>query len=86
MKEIKYENIFKGLISLRAVPVSEECLGFAGKAPLAIKFKTTAGWSKHQNSRIFTNHIHAYKYKEIVADRLFELLQIWKQSFIKYLA
>lgn len=79
-------NIFKGLIALRAVNISEECLGFAGKAPLDIELKTKAGWSKHHNSRIFAYHIPAFKYKEIVADRLLELLQIWKQSFIKYLA
>lgn len=59
MKEIKYENIFKGLIALRAVTVWEECLVFAGKAPLDIELKTKAGWPKHHNSGIFAYRIHA---------------------------
>lgn len=42
MKEIKYENIFKCLIALRALTVSEECLGFTGKAPLDTELKSKA--------------------------------------------
>lgn len=76
MKEIKYEKIFKSLIALRTVTVSEECLGFTGKVPLDTELKSKAGWGKHHNSRIFSYHIHAYKYKEIVAYRPFELLKI----------
>lgn len=44
MKEIKYENIFKSLIALRTVTVSEECLGFTGKVPLDTELKSKADW------------------------------------------
>lgn len=84
IKEIKYGNIFKGLVVLRADTISEECWGFTGIAPLNIELKSKSGWLKHHNSRIFSYQIHAYKYKEIVTCRLFELFQIENQSLIEY--
>lgn len=53
IKEIKYGNIFKGLVVFRVDIVFEECWGFIGIVFLNIELKSKSGWLKYYNLRIF---------------------------------